>query len=112
VLILLAVCAGLIALTAPGGPASPPPRGFPIAAVSLALGSVLARQASAASRTRARVYLALAGLLLAACIGLVGIALALQGGPRAIALAYVLGAVILCLRPPARIAAQAGSARR
>jgi hypothetical protein len=111
VLILLAVCAGLIALTAPAGPASPPPRGFPIAAVALALGSVLARQASAASRTRARAYLALAGLLLAACIGLVGIALALQGGPRAIALAYVLGAVILCLRPPARIAPQGGSAR-
>jgi hypothetical protein len=103
VLILFAICAGLIALTAPGGPATPPARGFPIAAVALALGSILARQASAAARTRARVYLALASLLLAACIGLVGVALALQGGPRAIALAYALGGAILCLRPPARM---------
>lgn len=104
VLILFVVCAGLIAVTAPGGPAKSPPRGFPIAAVGLALGSVLARQASAAARARARVYLALASLLLAACIGLVGVALALQGGPRAIALAYTLGGAILCLRPPVQLA--------
>lgn len=104
VLILFAICAGLIALTAPSEPATPPPRGFPIAAVSLALGSVFARQASAAARPRTRVYLALASLLLAGCIGLVGVALALRGGPRAIALAYALGGAILCLRPPARLA--------
>jgi hypothetical protein len=104
VLILFAVCAGLIAVTAPGGPVSSPPRGFPIAAVALALGSIFARQASAAARARARVHLALASLLLAGGIGLVGVALALRGGPRAIALAYVLGGAILCLRPPARLA--------
>ncbi len=103
VLILFAVCAALIAATAPGGPVSQPPRGFPIAAVALALGSVLTRQASAAARARARVYLALASLLLAACVGLVGVALALQGGSRVIALAYALGGAILCLRPPVRL---------
>lgn len=104
VLILFAVCAGLIAVAAPGGPATPPPRGFPIAALALALGSVFARQASAAARARARVYLALASLLLAACVGLVGVALALQGGSRVIALAYALGGAILCLRPPVQLA--------
>jgi len=102
VLITFAVCAVVIAVAAPSGPGTPPARGFPIAAVALALGSVLARQASAAARARARVYLALASLLLAACVGLVGVALALQGGPRGTALAYALGGAILCLRPSAR----------
>jgi hypothetical protein len=102
-LITLAVCALLIAAAAPSESAAAPPRGFPIAAVALALGAVFARQASTAAALRLRVYLALAGLLLAACVGLVGVALALQGGPRGTALAYVLGGAILCLRPPARL---------
>ena len=104
VLITFAVCAVVIAVVAPSGPGTPPARGFPIAAVALALGSVFARQASAAAPLRARVYLALASLLLAACVGLVGVALALQDGPRATALAYALGGAILCLRPPVRLA--------
>jgi len=103
VLITFAVCALVIAATAPSGTGAPPPRGFPIAAFALALGSVLARQVSAAAPARARVFLALASLLLAGCVGLVGVALALQGGPRNTALAYALGGAILCLRPPARL---------
>jgi hypothetical protein len=101
VLITFAICAAVIAAAASGGPTGAPPRGFPIAAVGLALASVLTRQASASTRGRSQVRLALASLLLAGCIGLVGVALALQGGPRGIALAYVLGGAILCLRPPA-----------
>jgi FtsH-binding integral membrane protein len=104
VLIAFAVCAAVIAAAASGGAAGAPPRGFPIAAVGLALGSVFTRQASAAARGRAQVWLALASLLLAGCIGLVGVALALQGGSRGIALAYALGGAILCLRPPAPLA--------
>jgi peptidoglycan/LPS O-acetylase OafA/YrhL len=104
VLVTLAVCAAVIAATAGDGAGTPPARGFPIGAIGLALGSVLARQASAAAPVRAGVYLALASLLLTACIGLVGVALALHDGPRGTALAYVLGAAILCLRPPARLA--------
>jgi hypothetical protein len=104
VLITFAVCAGVIAATASGEAATAPPRGFPIAAVALGVGSIFARQAGAAAPARARVTLALASLLLAAGIGLVGVALALHGGPRGIALAYALGGAILCLRPPARLA--------
>jgi hypothetical protein len=106
VLITFAVCAAVIAVTAPSGPGTPPTRGFPIAAVALGLGSVLARQASTAARAHARVYLALASLLLAAGVGLVGVALALQGGPRVTALGYALGGAILCLRAPARFTAR------
>jgi len=103
VLITFAVCAVVIVATAPSGPGTPPARGFPIAAIALALGSILSRQVSAAAPPRARVSFALASLLLAACIGLAGVALALQGGPRGTALAYALGGAILCLRPPARL---------
>lgn len=106
VLITFAVCAVVISATAPSGPATVPAHGFPIAAVALAVGSVLARQASTAVPGRPGVYLALASLLLAACIGLVGVALAVQDGPRGTALAYALGGAILCLRRPVRLAAR------
>jgi hypothetical protein len=102
VLGIFAVCALVIAASAETGPTPAPPPRFPIAAVGLALASVFARQAAAAARSRARVYLALASLLLAAGIGIVGVVLAIQGGPRGTALAYVLGGAILCLRPPLR----------
>jgi hypothetical protein len=104
VLITFAVCAAVIAASASGGAAGPPPRGFPIAAVGLALASVFARQVSAAARGRTQIWLAVASLLLAGGIGLVGVTLALQGGSRGIALAYVLGGAILCLRPTAPLA--------
>jgi hypothetical protein len=98
VLATLAVCAVVIAASAQSG-AGAPPRAFPIAAVALALGAIFARQAAATATPRRRVHLTLASLLLSGCIGLVGVALALQGGARGVALAYVLGAAILCLRP-------------
>jgi hypothetical protein len=103
-LVTLGVCAAVIAVAATSGAGTPPARGFPIGAVGLALGSVLARQASSAAPLRARVYLALASLLLAAGLGLLGVALALHDGPRGTALAYALGGAILCLRPPVRLA--------
>ena len=56
-------------------------------------------------RSRARVVFALASLLLPAGVGLVGVVLALQGGPRGTALAYALGGALLCLRPTLRPAA-------
>ena len=98
-LALLAVCALVIATTAAAGPAPTPPHGFPIAAIALGLGSVLARHAAVAARGRARILFGLASPLLAAAIGLVGVVLALQDGPRTTALAYVLGGALLCLRP-------------
>jgi hypothetical protein len=105
VLITLAVCAAVIAV-AGSGAGTPPPRAFPIVAIALGLGSVLARQASVTAAGRNRVYLALAGLLLAGAVGLLGVALVLQGGPRGIGLAYVLGGALLCLRPPVPLASR------
>jgi hypothetical protein len=102
VLATVAACALVVLAAAPGEGAPAPTSAFPIAAVSLALASVFARQAAAAVRSRTRVYLSLASLLLAASVALVGVVLALRGGPRGTALAYVLGAAILCLRPPLR----------
>ena len=98
-LALLAVCGLVIATTATAGPAPSPPHGFPIAAIALGLGSVLARHAAVATRGRSSILFALAGPLLAASVGLVGVVLGLQGGPRTTALAYVLGGALLCLRP-------------
>jgi len=102
VLATLAVSAVVIATTAASGPVPAPPRGFPIAAIALGLASVFARHAAVAARSRARVPLALASLLLAAGVGLVGVALALQAGPRNTALAYALGGALLCVRSGVR----------
>ena len=102
VLATLAVSAIVIATTATSGPAPAPAIAFPVAAIALGLGAVGAHQAAAAVRSRARVVLALASLLLPAGVGLVGVVLALQGGPRGTALAYALGGALLCLRPALR----------
>jgi len=98
----LAVSAVVIATTAASEPVPAPPPGFPIAAISLGLASVFARHAALAVRSRARVPLALASLLLAAGVGLLGVALALLEGPRTTALAYALGGALLCARPAVR----------
>jgi hypothetical protein len=76
-------------------------RGFGIAALALAAASIIARRAAPATRLRPG-YLVplLASPLLAAGVGLVGVVLAVGGGPRQVALLYVLGGAILALRPP------------
>ncbi len=102
VLAILAVSAIVVATRAAGADAPAPPNGFPIAAIALGLGSVLARHAAVATRSLTRILFALASPLLAAGVGLVGVALALQQGPRTTALAYVLGGALLCLRPAQR----------
>ncbi len=102
VLASLAVSAIVIATTGAQGAAPAPPNVFPIAAIALGLGSVFARHAAIAMRSRARIGFALASLLLAASVGGVGVALALQAGSRNIALAYALGGALLCLRPALR----------
>jgi peptidoglycan/LPS O-acetylase OafA/YrhL len=104
VLATLAVSALVIATTAADGISPSPPAGFPIAAIALGLGSVLARHAAVATRSRTRILFALASPLLAAGVGLVGVALALQDGPRTTSLAYALGGALLCLRPALRSA--------
>jgi hypothetical protein len=102
VLATLAVSAIVIATSAASGPAPAPATVFPVAAIALGLGAVLAHHAAAATRSRARVAFALASLLLPAGIGLLGVLLALQGGPRGTGLAYALGGALLCLRPTLR----------
>ncbi len=102
VLATLAVSAIVIATTATSGPAPAPATAFPVAAIALGLGAVFSHQAAAAVRSRARAVFALASLLLPAGVGLVGVVMALQGGPRGTALAYALGGALLCLRPTLR----------
>jgi hypothetical protein len=101
VLLTLATCALVIVATG-AAEGDPPARIYPVAAVGLALAAIFTRQAAAAAKEpRSRLRLSLASLLLAGSVGLVGVALSVAGGPRTTALAYALGAAILCLRPPA-----------
>ena len=80
VLATLAVSAVVIATTAASGPVPAPPVGFPIAAIALGLGECLRTPRLRSRRLRAHGSpLALASLLLPAGVGLVGVALALQG---------------------------------
>lgn len=103
VLLLLAACAGVIAVGSTGAPAAAEaPRVYTFAALGFALGAILLRQAAPGFAPHRGLRLLLASLVLAGCVGLVGVALALQVGARNTALAYVLGAAILCLRPPSR----------
>jgi len=76
-------------------------RGFGIAALALAAASIIARRAAPARRLRpGPLVLLLASPLLAGGVGLIGVVLAVGGGPRQVALLYVLGGAILALRPP------------
>lgn len=105
VLATIAVCALVIATAAdPADDAGlgGADRGFTLAALVLGIGSILARrQAEApALSPRLRVPLALAGMLLAGAIGIVGVVLALTQDEREAALLYALGAAILALRRP------------
>ena len=76
-------------------------RGFGIAALALATASIIARRATPARRLRpGPLVLLLASPLLAGGVGLIGVVLAVGGGPRQVALLYVLGGAILALRPP------------
>lgn len=102
----LALTALVIATLGDAADAPPPPNSYPIAAIALGLGCVLARHAALAARGRARVLFAVASPLLATAVGLVGVALVLQGGPRTTGLAYALGGALLCLRPALRPAAR------
>ena len=116
VLATIVVCALVIATSA--DPADDTGLGgadrrFTLAALALGIGSILARrQAEAiALSPRLRLLLALAGMLLAGAIGILGVVLAVTQDEREAALLYALGAAILALRRPAPAtrARQAGS---
>jgi peptidoglycan/LPS O-acetylase OafA/YrhL len=108
VLASLALFAAVIwAAGAPGGSAAMDRR-FTLAAFGLAAASILLRRAVPTTRPRSdHLGWLLVSMLLAAGVGLVGVALAVGGGPRGVALLYVLGAVILSLRPPPTVAEKA-----
>ena len=82
-------------------------RRFTLAALALGIGSILARRQGEAIglEPRTRLWLALAGMLLAGAIAVVGVALALTQDEREAALLYALAAAILALRRPAPIIA-------
>ncbi len=82
-------------------------RGFGIAALTLAAASIVARRVAPATQLRpGHLVPQLASPLLAGGVGLVGVVLAVGGGPRGVALLYVLGGAILALRPPPPIDVQ------
>ena len=77
-------------------------RRFTLAALALGIGSILARRQAEAIELspRLRLLLALAGMLLAGAIGILGVVLAVTQDEREAALLYALGAAILALRRP------------
>ena len=106
VLATLAVCAGVIAVTAEATTAGIA-RGYAYAATALAAVAILTRPRRAAvANPRSHVAFSLASLLSAGGVGLVGVAAALAGTPRTTALLYVLAGAIFALRPPQPIAAR------
>jgi peptidoglycan/LPS O-acetylase OafA/YrhL len=105
VLVALAVCAVVVWSAGAPDAAREPDRRFALAALVLAAASILTRRAAPAIRPRpGHAKWLLASLLLAMGVALVGVALAIGGGPREVALLYVLGAAILALRPPPPLA--------
>lgn len=103
VLGLLAACA-LAAALAPGagGGNALPPRSYTLAAIGLALGTVVSRRLSTSPVVgpRAQPRLAVASLVFAAVLGLVAAALGLQHGATQPALVFTLAAAVFVLRPP------------
>jgi hypothetical protein len=111
VLAALAVCAGVIALSAEPGttPISEgTERSFTYVAVALAVASILTRRrpTAAIANPRAHVILSLASLLCAGGLGIAGVAFALAGGARSAALVYALAGAVFSLRPPNPIASR------
>ena len=101
----IAVCALVIATAAdPADDAGlgGADRRFTLAALALGIGSILARRQAEAIELspRLRLLLALAGMLLAGAIGILGVVLAVTQDEREAALLYALGAAILALRRP------------
>ena len=102
-LAILAVCAVVIVTQA--DPADDDGLGevdrrFTIAALSLGLGSIVARRQAVAPTTapRMRVPLTIGALLLTSAIGCLGVLLAIQQDQREAALLFVMGGLILALR--------------
>jgi hypothetical protein len=111
VLVTLAVCAGVIALSAePETPSisQDTARLFTYVAVGLAAASILTRRRPTGSiaNPSAHVALSLTSLLCAGGLGVVGAALAVAGGARTAALVYVGAGALFSLRPPKPIASQ------
>ena len=111
VLTTLAVCAGVIALSAePETPtiSEDTRRCFTYTAIALAVASILTRRRPTApiGSPRTHVILSLASLLCACGLGIAGVAFAVAGGARTAALVYALAGAIFSLRPPKPIASR------
>jgi hypothetical protein len=100
VLVTLGAAALASLLAAPSG-SETVGRGATVGALGLGLASVLARrQAEILRDPRWRLALALAALLLAGGLGLLGAGLAVTKQERDVGLVYSLAGAILCLRRP------------
>ena len=102
-LLCLLLCGIAIALQQEAGSLAPPPLAFTGLVLGLAVASIVLRRVSTSTRlqTAVRALCAAGALILAASIGAVAIALVSATGAKQNALLFVLGAGILCLRPPA-----------
>jgi hypothetical protein len=110
VLVLLAACAVFIVLQPAGEEQTPPPL-YTSVALGLAVASIICRRVSTSPvmSPKPKVVLAVMGLVFAALVGVTSVMLALGDGDKQNALLFVLGAAILSLRPPIRIASPAGA---
>ncbi len=105
VLATLAACALVILVGGlPELDRQPPPldRLWTVAALGLATGSILTRRASIAPTSHARSFAtwSIASLLLAACLGLLGVAVTRGEDRGATGLFYTLAGFLLSARPP------------
>lgn len=102
VLVILAVCAGVI-MGQPAADNPVPPPQISAAAIGLTVAAIFMRSLgnSTVMTPKRRVFFALGSMLCCAAIGLLGVAAAWQEGTRQIGLGFSLGATLLVLRPPA-----------
>jgi peptidoglycan/LPS O-acetylase OafA/YrhL len=106
VLAALALCAVVIAVQQGAENEPPPDREVTLAVLALAVGIVITRRlgTSPVIQARTRVFLTLASYLGAVGIGVAGVLIATGPGARQTGLVFTAAALIICLRPPPRIA--------
>jgi hypothetical protein len=112
-IVSLALCAagiGIVSLAGPGpAPDGEVGRIYSWLALTLAAIAILTRRTGAgrARSVRRFVYAALASMVAAAGLGILGMLVALREAQNTVGLLYVLAGALLVLRPPAPLAASA-----
>jgi hypothetical protein len=102
----LALCAVVIAVQQAAENEPPPERDVTLVVLALGVGTVVTRRlgTSPVIQARTRVFLTLASYLGAVGIGMAGVLIATGTGARQTGLVFTAAAIIICIRPPPRIA--------